>query len=104
MSRNLALQKPKILLVKLLMPAGRGLPPHPIPAEISLAMLEDVATDKQQKAEGDPGRATTPVLAYLLTNTPWEKVPGEPQARLPEPLRLTAQAFQCCRSQGYFLP
>lgn len=27
MSLNLALQKPKILLVKLLMPAGRGLPP-----------------------------------------------------------------------------
>lgn len=90
MSRNLALRKPKILLVKLLMPAGRGLRPHPIPAEISLAMLEDVATDKQQKAEGDPGRATTPLLAYLLTNTPWEKVPGEPQARLPEPLGLTA--------------
>lgn len=60
-------------------------------------MLRDlVAINKQQKVEGDPGGAITPVPSYLPTNTPWEKGSGEP-------LQLMGQAVQCCQSQGYFL-
>lgn len=62
MSLHSALQKPKILLLKLLtLQEGGSHPPQ--------SLLEDMmATDKQLKVEGDPGTAITPAPSCLPTN------------------------------------
>lgn len=108
MSPEPILQKPKVLLLKLLracQPAGRGLHPNTLLLSPRWSLS---AADKQRRAEGNQA-VIAAIPSCLPADTSLQYWPRlgrsqEPQATLPEPPQLTGQASQHCWSHNYSSP